>query len=266
MREDMMGSKATRKWKGFVCAGATSLAAIALSGGCSLQDITVPNYDGPATTALSFVMTATPDVLTADGLSSAVVVVTLRGPDGRGVAGRDIVFSTRDASGSLATIGKLSAERATTGSDGRARIVFTAPPRTDIDTHTSVMVQGRVVGDDFAGYDWMSRVVEIEILPVDGRRYPPDTNPQGPVCSYVREPRFGVYYVGQPIRFQSTSYDPDGYIVRYEWAFADGTTALGADVVHTYQQEGDYYVRHVVVDNSGMYDSCNLLVQVAAAP
>ncbi len=261
-----MSSRATTTGMRRAPAVAAALVAIGISGGCGLGEVKMPGFDGPATTALSFVLTATPDVVTADGLSSSVIVATLRGPDGVGIPGREIIFVRLDDALREAAIGRLSADRATTGSDGRARVVYTSPPRNEFDAHAWMFVQARPVGDDFAGYDLMERTVRIELLPVDDRRYPPNPGGEGPVCSYVREPRFGFYYVGVPIRFQSTSYDPDGYITRYEWTFADGSTALGPDVYHTYYQAGEYYVRHVVVDNDGLYDSCNLLTIVVAAP
>jgi len=208
----MMRSTRTRTARGRAVAAAATVVAIALSGGCGLQDVKIPNFDGPATTGISFVITATPDAVKADGLSSAVVVATLRGPDGAGIAGREIVFFVRDSEGRAAAIGKLSADRVTTGTDGRARTIFTAPARAEFDTRSSVFVEGRLVGDDLSGYDWSMRTVGIEVLPVDTRRYPPNASPTGPVCGFVLEPRFGYYYVGVPIRFQSTSYDPDGYI------------------------------------------------------
>lgn len=58
----------------------------------------------------------------------------------------------------------------------------------------------------------------------------------------------GAPYV---VDFDATgSIDPDGEIVKYEWDFGDGTTALGPVVQHTYL-EGQWRAQLVVTDNSG---------------
>lgn len=47
------------------------------------------------------------------------------------------------------------------------------------------------------------------------------------------------------------SYDPDGYIVKYEWDMGDGTHYEGQNVNHSYQSAGQYTVTLTVTDNLG---------------
>ncbi len=59
---------------------------------------------------------------------------------------------------------------------------------------------------------------------------------------------------GLPVRFDASSaVDVDGSVVRYDWDFGDGTTALdaGPTPTHTYTQPGTYIVTLVVTDNEG---------------
>ncbi len=56
---------------------------------------------------------------------------------------------------------------------------------------------------------------------------------------------------GGLVRFDgSASLDPDG-IARYEWAFGDGSTAVGATTAHSYSQDGAFVVSLTVTDAYG---------------
>lgn len=62
---------------------------------------------------------------------------------------------------------------------------------------------------------------------------------------------YGV--VGKPVIFNASgSHDPDGYIVRYEWDFGDGTITSVTHPIcnHTYTKAGSYLVSLMVVDNA----------------
>ncbi len=47
------------------------------------------------------------------------------------------------------------------------------------------------------------------------------------------------------------SYDNDGSIVKFEWDFGDGTTALGQNAQHLYGKTGTYTVKLTVTDDRG---------------
>ena len=70
------------------------------------------------------------------------------------------------------------------------------------------------------------------------------------------------------LRFFSTANDADGYIVRYEWYFGDGTSSSGAeghiDVQKGYPNAGTYTVTHIVTDNVGAQAAC--FVDVTIVP
>jgi len=53
----------------------------------------------------------------------------------------------------------------------------------------------------------------------------------------------------------SSSYDPDGSIINYQWNFGDGHFANGMVVYHTFSLSGEYMVTLTVTDNDGFYDS-----------
>lgn len=63
----------------------------------------------------------------------------------------------------------------------------------------------------------------------------------------------------------SKSYDPDGFIVSYEWDFGDGTAIVTeADPIttHVYTKPGNYTVTLTVTDDDGLYNSTSKPVTV----
>ena len=62
----------------------------------------------------------------------------------------------------------------------------------------------------------------------------------------------------------SSSYDPDGYIVRYTWDFGDGYTEITTSpiITHTYSSAGTYIVTLTVTDNDGLTDTYSELIAV----
>jgi len=59
-------------------------------------------------------------------------------------------------------------------------------------------------------------------------------------------------FTGTLIQFNaSDSYDPDGFIVAYEWNFGDGNYGAGIFTEHSYAEDGVYNVTLTVTDNDG---------------
>ncbi len=242
---------------------------LALTGGCGLDDVTIPPIDGPATNALSVVVTADPDWLKADGVSTAVITAFARDTRGQPVSGRGFVLSILDAAGRVVKVGALNTDRIVTGSDGRARAVYTAPPSKEMASDFTVFVTARPDGNDSGGQ--FARAVEIDLIAVDERQYPPTPVPSSEriTASFLTEPRHGPFFVGSPIHFQSTSGTISGAVItQYEWHWDDGTNnfSYGPEQYHTYTAEGTYFVFHSVIDNLGNFDSTNVQIDVEPAP
>ena len=58
------------------------------------------------------------------------------------------------------------------------------------------------------------------------------------------------------------SYDPDGTIASYAWAFGDGAVGSGTTVTHAYTQRGHYQISLTVVDDYGLADTASETVEV----
>ena len=85
---------------------------------------------------------------------------------------------------------------------------------------------------------------------------------KSPVADFIYYPPNPI--VNQTITFNaSSSYDPDGQIVSYEWKFGDGCTASGVIVTHTYTQPGTYTVTLTVRDNDGLASSISKSIIVS---
>ena len=227
--------------------------ALLLLGACSLDEKQVPQLSGPAELGLSLKLTATPDVITADGNSSSLIRATVYNNNGQLVQGREIFFATSDEAGHFASIGTLSTDRETTNSQGIAQVIYTSPPRTDATANQSVLVNARPVGDDFNAAVY--RYVRIELRSAEPRLFPQVPGNISPVCSFVIEAPSG-FRTRVSILFQSTASDSDGTIVRYQWFFGDGVQDTHPDENHVYLSPGDYTVTHVVTDDDGAQAAC----------
>ena len=87
-----------------------------------------------------------------------------------------------------------------------------------------------------------------------------------PIASFTYSPKNPV--VNQIITFNaSSSYDPDGTIVKYEWDFGDGniTNTTEEKINHSYSEAGIYEVTLTVTDNEGAKNSTTKIITVSGA-
>ena len=88
---------------------------------------------------------------------------------------------------------------------------------------------------------------------------------QPPVAVASANPASGYAPLGVTLNGAS-SYDPDGTIVSWQWAFGDGATGSGATVQHTYTAVGTYTAVLTVTDNRGATATNRVTIQVQTAP
>lgn len=239
-------------------AGALILAAA--GGACNLDKKTIPELSGPAELGQSVQLTASPDVITADGFSTSSVQVAARGPNGQPLSGLGIFFALSDASGNFGDIGRLSSSTATTGSNGIAQVIYKSPPRTDATGNRTIFIEARPIGGDANGQ--LYRRVRLELRSAEPRLFPEVPGNSAPTCNFIVEPGTRILAVNQDMLAQSTASDTDGTILRYEWDLGDGTQDDKPDIVHRYGLPGSYTVTHVVTDNGGAQTSCSKTVTV----
>jgi PKD repeat protein len=94
---------------------------------------------------------------------------------------------------------------------------------------------------------------------------PSNTTNEPPVA--YADPKYQIVPVGEDAWFYGGySYDPDGYIVSYEWNFGDGNIGYGNYTTHKYMSPGIYYVTLTVTDNEGATDTDTVTVNVTGTP
>jgi PKD domain-containing protein len=239
---------------------ATVLGTLLALGACSTDKVSKPSLSGPSELAIALGLAASPDVLTADGRSTAAVQAVVHDQNGHTSAGVPITFALLDSSGTFADIGALNTTSAVTGPDGTATVIYRAPFRTDFTANGTVQVGARPLGTDARSAIY--RTVAIELRSAEGRLFPPKDNNTLPNCGIVVEAPNG-FKTGQDILFQTASNDPDGTIVRYFWTFGDDSpTEDLPDVNHAYKVAGSYTVTHIVTDNNGGQKDCTVAVTI----
>ena len=82
-----------------------------------------------------------------------------------------------------------------------------------------------------------------------------------PVARFTLDPESGVAPLVVRVDAAESS-DPDGSIAEYAWDFADGGTATGVSVQHTYAEQGEFRIRLTVTDDHGATGSTEQTVLV----
>jgi PKD domain len=247
------------------------------SGGCGLDEQSIPDLGGPSTTGTQLKLTATPDVITADGFSTSLIRVEVFDQNGDPAPGRTILLALADQDQQFADLGSLysptgnllRAAEATvvTGGNGAADAVYTAPPRTDFTRDGSVTVRARPVGTDFNGdiYNFL----RIELKSAEPRLFPV---PGGALtCNFVVEAPQGSTTCSDAttcsvkrntsVLFQDAS---TGDIVRYDWYFGDGSPNEDSpDTNHVFRAVGVFTVTHRVTDRNGAAAACSATITVS---
>lgn len=242
--------------------------------GCGLDKVKVPEgLSGPSELGISLKMLVLPDAVLADGIQTAAVQAVLQDQNGNRVAGRGIIFTIMDEAGRVAEIGQLTSASGArvfgsttiqTNANGIAQVIYTTPERRDFTANARILIGARPVGSDAQGVPFWT--VTLELLSAEPRRFPQTPNNTSPTCSFNVAPNNPVNSAGTVLRFSSTASDPDGYIVRYEWYFGDGSASVGGegeiDRQKGYPFPGSYLVTHIVTDNVGAQTSCTKTITI----
>ena len=225
-----------------------SLVLVAAVAGCTTKKTPAPPLTGPSEFALRLALQSVPDSIYQDGVAQAAIQIEATGADGRAVRALPLRIET-EVNGLAQDYGTLSTRTAVTGEDGRARIVYTAPPKPAESTGEVVVVDFIVtpITTDFQGVE--PRRVSLRLVP-PGIIQPPNTAPQAQFTFSPESPR----------PMQSVSFDAsestDGGVAcgpacTYRWDFGDGNTGSGVFATHQYRSTGNYQIRLTVTDARG---------------
>jgi PKD repeat protein len=223
----------------------TALFAAMWVGGCMMQSQTPPPETGPSGFGWALSMTASPDVLPKDGISTSVIRINFRdGSTNAGLGQRRIVFAT--------TAGSLSASEAVTDASGNAAVILTAPGlNTSGQTAT---VSAVPVGTNFDNA--VAHLIRIGLM-----------GPDVPVASFTYTPT--TVTAGSAVTFDATNSQFGGsncgFACVYAWDFGDGTAGSNQITQHTYQNAGVRNVTLTVTGPGGASNSTTMAIVIAAA-
>lgn len=222
----------------------TVLAVLFALGGCALDKQGAPGLTGPSELGLSLAVSATPDILSQDGVSQAQIEVTARDASSQPVRGLSIRVDT-SVNGAVADIGSISSRTISTNNEGRAALTFVAPPppppTADGDTEVTFVLTP--IGNNFQGS--LSRTVSLKLVR-PGVILPPNGDPVADFFFSPTAPRDH-----EIILFDAAPSRDDGQIASYHWNFGDGATGSGVRPTHAFDLPGQYNVTLTVTDDRG---------------
>jgi chitodextrinase len=236
-------------------------AALALAA-CALGKQDAPSPTGPSGYGLSLDATASPDHLTQNGSSQAVITVLARDASNQPIRGLAIQADLF-VDGLHADFGTLSSRTVSTASDGRATFAYLSPPPDppSVESDHVVTVMFTPVGTDFANAT--PRVVSL-VLMRPGVILPPNGTPTPAFFFSPSSP-----HENETTLFDGSASTDDGTIVSYAWSFGDGTGGSGMRANHSYAVAGTYNVILTVKDDRGLSASTSpkpVTVLAAANP
>jgi PKD repeat protein len=229
------------------CRARAVVLLLALSAsGCTVKKSEPPAPSGPSELATSIAISASPDTLNQDGASQSQIGILVRDGDGQPVRGFGMRVDIA-LNGVVQDFGQLSLKSVTTGADGRAAVVYTAPASiAGFSGQTVVSIQVTPVGSNANAQ--LPRAVDIRLVP------PGVIMPPGP-----RVPDFSISpsapLILQQVQFDASDPALDSSLSGYEWSFGDGNAGTGRVVTHQYRSAGDVVVTLTVRDASGTRSS-----------
>ena len=231
------------------------VAAALLVTGCTTKKTEAPDLSGPSELATSISLTASPDILNQDGQSTSAITILARDSNGQPLKGLSLRADI-EVNNVVTDFGQLSAKNVATGADGRASVVYKAPPSVDSqDRGTMVTIAVTPLsGDAHADF---ARTVQIRLVPTGtvsgGLTQVPDFQ-FSPTTPNVLE----------SVIFDASDPTLDGKLVGYLWDFGDGSSGSGRNATHQYRSGGVYSVTLTVTDTGGNKGSRSKSLTVGA--
>jgi len=224
------------------------LCAAVLVAGCTVSKQEAPSLMGPSGFAMSFVVTAAPQVLPRDGSSTSAISVTVYNADGTPRPNQRLKL--------VSDWGTLNLPDVATGPNGNAVVVFTAPgvnENTVMATISAIPLEAADLANTNVGS------VRIGLL-----------GPDIPVPSFTISNTTPA--VLDPVTFDASATTVGAatcsIACTYTWDYGDGSNNIGSNtkdivVQHAYQTSGAFVVTLTVTSPSGTSASVSKSLVVA---
>jgi PKD domain-containing protein len=225
------------------------IAGSLCSAACTVDQTTIPNLAGPSGFGTSVKVTANPEIVTlgqsgsASGQQSQITVQVFDAA-GQPKANQTVALDTV-INGVASGCGQLSPRIVTTGSDGRALAVFTAPGTPpncpSFNTDGTITVRAMPIGSQASSL--AAGTVNIFLA------VPTSAGSGGSFAANI-----ALTQIAGVRTFQfdgSSSASPGHAIVSFLWSFSDGHIESGAIINHDFASSGTYFVTLTVSDDIG---------------
>jgi PKD repeat protein len=231
---------------------AAGLCGVVFAAGCTVSKQEAPSLMGPSGFALSMRVTAAPQVLPRDGVSTSAISVTVFNADGTPKPNQRLRL--------IPDFGTLNLTDVLTGPNGNAIVVFTAPAANEnvpqgTATITAVPVDAADLGNTNVGS------VRIGLI-----------GPDIPEPSFTISSTSASPAVQDIITFDASATrlgaSACGTACSYTWDFGDGSNNIGATtsgmiIQHLYSSSGVFIVTLTVTGPVGTSSSVTKTVTVA---
>lgn len=245
-------AKSTFRFASGLLGGALLLSA------CTVHKQDTPALTGPSELGTSITIAVSPDTLPQDGSSQSVVTITARDANGQPLRNASLRAEIA-VDGTITDFGTLSARNVVSDANGRASLVYTAPPApaVAVDNGTQVQIRVTPAGTDFGNETMRFATIRLTPPGVVG----PGTSPLRP--AFVPP----AVTLGNPSVFTATVVDATGadatsQVASFSWSFGDGGTATGQTATHTFITPGSFPVTLTVTDLVGRTNKASQTVTV----
>ncbi len=237
------------------------LLAIGLSS-CRLGDGKAPDLAGPSMYGVSLAMTASPDLLQRDGRTTSTITISAYGGSSQPVPGLGLHLALQVVGGT-GGLGTLSQTSLTTGTDGRATVIYTSPLQAPLGQADDATVQIIVTPVGSNANSSTPAAIAVRLISPDAAG--------GPTASFVLGPRSPR--IGDTILFDSSASQPSkgNSIIAWAWDFGDGNAnprvpylmGTGPTITHEYNKSGAFTVGLTVIDSAGKRSTATYALIVA---
>jgi len=257
-----------------VYAAAVSLFAIAA---CTVHQADVPSVTGPSSLAIALSVAALPDTLPQNGTAQSQVVVKAFNPGGAPYPNLTVRLEMQ-VNGQTRDFGTLAARTLTTGSDGTAKTVYTAPAGPSAGgLGSTVTLIATPIGSDAASSGILNQAggqFQAVIRLTPGDVVPPTTETPTAVITSITP---AAPAAGATVLFNGTGSCPSSLsgtacasaqstVTGWDWDFGDGTAhGSGSLTTHTFTAARPYAVSLVVTNSQGTRSTPTVSVVTVAA-